>query len=673
MQKYLFFKLKNKRLFKNFRGMEMAINKNFPNLTSTIQMGPHLLRNRTVIPAHTMGYLTEEGTVGKQYIEYLKRRAAGGAAIVGMGSAPVHPSSFERIMQPWLWKDSIIDGLAKAAQGVQDEGSLLCMMLWHSGHNASHYSEVVPLAPSPVPSIVTDEIPKEMSKEDIKEIVDAFRDAAIRCVKAGVDVIEVQTSSDYLLGSFMSPRLNRRNDSYGGSLENRCRITMEILESIREVSDKNTAISVRTSVEHLIPGDPEGYGMEDSLSAMKLIAEKNLVDWISLMTSSHWNFNAMMPSMQAPRNILKDQSAVFKQELNIPIVVSTRIKNPYEAEDILSKGQADAVAMVRPFIADPDWMIKVEEGKIETIRPCIACNQGCLGNAIRGIPSTCSINPMAGHEHDWPKLEKASKKLNIAIVGGGPAGLEAARIASKREHSVSLYEKNNELGGAMRLAGNVPHRSEILEAINWWHSELKRLGVRIFLNKTITQPDSLNADKIIWATGAKPSVTHVWRNRPQLFNGIPGTKKLPHGREILSGTKEAHGNVLIIDEESGWPAVSLVEHLNSLQNVEKITVTTDRLIFGMPDLQFTTELGIVAQRLASEGIVIHTNTLVSQVENNIAITTSNTKLGPFDSIILSMGSMANKAPDNVEKIGDCITPRSWWAAVTEGYQLGCRL
>ena len=651
----------------------MKTSKAFPNLTSPIRMGPHLLRNRAIIPAHSMGYLSEDGSVSKQYMEYLRRRAAGGAAIVGMGSAPVHQSSYERIMQPWLWKDSIVDSLAETVEAVNQEGSLLCMMLWHNGHNASHYHGVVPIAPSAIPSIITDEIPKVMSKEDIKVIVKAYKDAAKRCITAGIDVIEIQTSSDYLLGSFMSPRLNRRTDCYGGTLENRCRIIIEILDSIREVSNEKTAISVRTSVEHLIPGDPDGYGIEESLQAMKILDERNLIDWVSLMTSSHWNFNAMMPSMQSPRNVLKDQAARFKNELDVPIVISTRIKNPYEAEEILSSGQADAIGMVRAFIADPDFINKLERGKEETIRPCISCNQGCLGNAIRGIPSTCAINPSTGHEHDWLGPKQTEKKLDIAIVGGGPAGLEAARISRERGHSVSLYEKEGMLGGAMRLAGIAPHRKEILEAITWWEREIKRLGIKIFLNKKIIDHKSLTADKIVWATGSKPGITHVWRNRPQLFDGIPGTEKCPHGREILSGTKEASGNVLVIDEESGWPAISLVEYLNDSSLVEKITVTTDRLLFGLPDLQFTTELGIVSERLSSKKIDIKTTTLIENVENGFATTTSNLKLGPYDTIVLSLGSMSEEVPEGVESIGDCVTPRSWWAAVTEGYRLGCKI
>ena len=645
----------------------------YPNLLSPIRMGPLTFRNRVVIPGHSMNLGTEDKKVGDRYIGYLRERARGGAAVVGMGSAPIHPSSVMGIMSPQLWEEDCVDGLAKAAEAVHAEGSRLSLILWHCGHNVSHFDGVVPLAPSPVPSFVTGDIPKEMTKDDLAEIRQAYRMAARRCARAGLDVIEVQTASDYLMGAFLSPRLNRRTDEYGGSLENRCRFLVEVLEAVREEADSDTAVTVRTSAEHLLEHDPDGYGLDESVPSMKLLADKGLVDYVSVMTATNWTFEKMISPMHWARADVAPAAAKFKRELSVPVVVAGRIKSPEEAEEVIAKGQADCVAMARAHIAEPDWTAKLERGERRRIRPCMSCNQACLGFAFRAVPSSCIINPRAGREYELPDAKPAGEPKDIAVVGGGPAGMEAARVAAARGHRVSLYEAEPRLGGAFRLAAEAPHRGEMRPALAWWEGELERLNVDVHLSARVSDPAALGADKVVWATGARPANTHVWRNRPQLFDGIPGTETLPHGRDILAGRRGVSGKVLVIDEESGWASVSTVESINAMPDVSSVTVTTDRMSLGLPDLQFTVEIEAVAKRMSDAGVTIHTSTLVDRVENGMARTIDGRDLGPFDAIVLATGAAVTEVPDGVEAIGDCVTPRSIWAAVTEGLELGRRL
>ncbi len=645
----------------------------YPNLLSPIEMGPLTFRNRVIIPGHSMSLGTNDKKVGERYIGYLRERARGGAAVVGMGSAPNHPSSAMAIMSPQLWEEECVDGLAAAAEAVHGEGSYLSLILWHCGHNVSHYDGIVPLAPSPVPSFVTGDIPKEMTKDDLRDIRQAYRVAARHCSKAGLDVVEVQTASDYLMGSFLSPHLNRRTDEYGGSLENRCRFLIEVLEVVREEVAPSTAATVRTSAEHLLDLDPGGYGLEESIPSMKLLADKELIDYVSIMTGTNWTFEKMISPMHWPRADVAPVAAKFKKELQVPIIVAGRIKSPEEAEQVIAKGQADCVAMARAFIAEPDWVAKVQRGERDRIRPCMSCNQACIGFAFRSVPSSCIINPRAGREFELPDAEPAAAPKRIAIVGGGPAGMEAARVAVARGHFVSLYEAEGRLGGAFRLAADAPHRDDMRPALAWWESELDLLGVTIHLNERVSDPAALDADKVVWATGAKPGVTQVWRNRPQLFDGIPGAGNLPHSRDVMAGRKTVTGNVLVVDEESGWASVSAVEAINEMADVTSVTVTTDRVIFGLPDLQHTIEIKQVTRRLAEAGVTVHTNTLVDRIENGVARTIDGDDLGPFDSIVLATGTAATDVPQGVEAIGDCVTPRSIWAAVSEGLEIGRRL
>ncbi len=643
-------------------------NNDYPTLLSPLELGPLTLDNRVVIPGHSMLLDEADGTVGPRYRSYLEERAKGGAGLVSMASAPVHASSKQAWPSTWLWRDEVVEGLKSAADAVHKAGSKLSIILWHGGHNLTHLVRVVAMGPSTIPSPESGEIPRMMTRADIDELTASYAAAAKRCSDAGLDAVEVQTSSDYLLGSFLSPQLNWRTDEYGGSLENRCRFAVQVLDSVRKAVRPGMAVGVRTCAEHLIPADPDGYTLADSLPAMRHLDEKELMDWVSIMNGSHWCFEEMLSPMTYPRAQIAHLSAAFKRTLKVPVIVAGRIRTPQEAESILSSGQADAVAMARAHIAEPEWTEKVKRGEAHRIRPCMSCNQGCLGHAGQGQPGTCVLNPRAGREFEAPTGGQARRKKRVAIVGGGPAGLEAARVAAARGHAVALYESRGVLGGAMRLAAEAPHRDEMKEPLMWWQSELETLGVDIRLNRHVRDPRSLDADAVLWAAGARGGLTALWRNRPNLTDGIPGTEDCPHGRDILAGDRGVKGHVLVIDEESGWPAVSLVESLADQSAVKAVTVTTTQFALGLPALERTGEIRAVSRRLKDLGVKVIPATYVTNVEGTMAATSDGESLGPFDAIVLSTGPAARPVPDGVTAIGDCLTPRSIWAAVSEGLE-----
>ena len=617
---------------------------------------------------HHMGLGDGRGGIGPRLHAYILARAQGGAAMVGLESAPVHPSSIKGV-RPHLFRDEVVPELRALADDVHKADSRLSVILWHGGHNVTHHGAGPAWAPSPVPSAIYNETPKAMTAADIRTLVQSYAEAARRCREAGLDAVEVQTSSDYLLGSFLNPVFNRRSDAYGGSAENRLRIIVEVLEAVREAAQGKMAVGVRTSVAHQIPGAPLAYASEDSLAMMEMLAAKGLVDYVSLITGSHFALAELMPPMTRPRAGLTGEAARFRAALAVPVMVAGRIRTAAEAEGVLAAGAADVIALARPWIADPAWLHKTMIDHEAEVRPCISCNQACTF-AQRGLgPATCVVNPEAGRDLELPAPGPAARRKAVAIVGGGPAGLEAARVAALRGHRVSLYEAEDELGGEMRLAARAPQRGELQLILDWWRHELERLGVPIHLGRHINDPASLKADAVVWATGGQTAPTAVWRRRPHLRDGIPGSGALPHGRDVLQGRASVQGTVFVIDEEGSWPAISLAEQLAITPGVKAVTMLSASNPVA-PDLIASVEAGEAIARLRKAQVILFDG-VVARVDGDSVETTDGRWFGPYDTIVLMTGTAPpSSLPAGVEAVGDCVAPRGIWAAVNDAARAG---
>jgi len=637
----------------------------FPNLFRPIKLGPMTLPHRAIMSAHGMGLGEGQEGVSDTLHNYVVARARGGAALLGTESAPVHSTSVGGALRIFLFQDDVIPSLARLAEAVHKAGSKLAITLWHGGHVPSFLAGHASVAPTPIPNM-SREVPRALTRSEIRDMVKAYGAAARRCKQAGLDAVEVQTATSYLLGSFLSPAMNHRTDEYGGSRENRHRIVKDVVAAVRDAVGDSMAVGVRTSTSHHIPYAPVDYDLEESIAAMKALADTRLIDWVSILSGSRWAPDETIPPMDRARPQLRDEARRFRQELGIPIIMAGRIRSPAEAEQLIAEGCADVVAMARTWIAEPEWASKAQSGRVEEIRPCMSCNQACAAFVYAGSPGSCVLNPTSGREAELPPPKPSAKPRRVAVIGGGPGGMEAARVAALQGHQVALYEAGAELGGAMRLAANAPHRDEMRPAVAWWENEIRRLQVRVHLNSTITLDKLPEADAVIWAIGARPGSTAIWRLRPWLREGIPGTKDLPHGRDILAGRARAKGNVLVIDEEGGWPAVSLVETLALDPDITGITVATTERTWGEAALTMTRELGDMTQRIAAiRHLKLLPSTTVETVEGGIAHLRGGAKIGPFDVIVLSTGTMTDEVPEGVVSVGDCVAPRGIWAATLD--------
>ena len=655
----------------------------FRYLFTPIDLGPVHIKNRLYMSPHYTVYVDRQTWLpNEQMPYYYEERAKNGVGLLCQSVADVHPTvEYGTLPTMRLYDKRVIPLLKDVTSRVHRHGAKMFIQIWHSGQASSSFlTGRAPLAPSPIPNTFT--TPKEMNREEIEEMVQAFGDAAGVVQESGYDGIILHGTHGYLIENFLSPFFNKRHDEYGGSLDNRMRFLFQIIERVRGVIGRNLALGLRLCGDELLPG---GLGVEETTAIARRLEESAQIDFIDIDVGSYHNYHIGIGPMYVTPHYNLMVAAPIKAALKkLPMLCAPgRLGTPQEAEQVLADGQADMVGVARALIADPEWLLKVQQGRAEDIRHCTYTNQKCLAHIFIGLPIGCIQNPATGREKEWGvgTLTQASKKKNVMVVGGGPAGLEAARVAALRGHKVALYERAKELGGQVNLAARLPGREEIGEIAGWLIRQMPKCGVEVHLGCEVTPEliERVAPDALVIATGAEFNRTGFSGVIP---DSIPGWDQ-PHvftPEQVLRGEKQPGRRVVILDEDCREAAPGLAELL--ARQGRKVTIVTSQASVAK-ELLYSLALPHVLARLAESEVEIIPTHYIKRIDTgsvqlfNVLVPNLEKRLTGIDSVILvtaketrdPLSAKMKGAVNELYAIGDCVAPRDIGAALFEGHRL----
>ena len=472
----------------------------FRTLLSPIRIGPMTLRNRVVMPAMNTSYATTDGEVTDRLVGFYRARARGGVGLITLGFSYVHPLG--RVLPRMLAShdDRAIPGLRLFADAMHAEGAKVSLQLCHGGRRtSSKVTGAQTVAASPI-APQGGEAPREITREEIGEVVESFGRAAARARDACFDAVELHMAHGFLLSGFLSPHSNKRTDEYGGSLGNRARFPLAVLRRVKEGVGKDLAVTIKMNGSDFV----EGGITLDQAKETAPIFEQGGVDAITVSAATDSTLYMSIQPAVSPRGVLVPLAQGVKSVVAVPVVAVGRINDPQFAEAILADGKADLVAMGRSLICDPEFPRKIEEGRPEDIRPCIACSTACSEGGQRGGVMSCISNAQAGRE-DTARVTPAERSRRVLVVGGGPAGMEAARVAAVRGHKVTLCEKSARLGGLLNAGSAPPYKYEMPNLVRHFARQLDKLGVSVQTGREVDAKmlQELAPDVVVLATGGQ--------------------------------------------------------------------------------------------------------------------------------------------------------------------------
>lgn len=661
----------------------------FRKLFDPINIGRLELSNRIVMPAIHLFY-TPQGFVTDRLVEFYVERAAGGVGLIVVGGCPVDEFGGGPYMIG-LSKDEYIPGLSRLTDAVHSCGVPVAAQLYHAGrYSLANDIGRQPLAPSAEASPLTRETPLEMDREDIQRIVGNFAAAARRARAAGFDAVEISASAGYLISQFLSPLTNLREDEYGGNYDNRSRFALMVVRAAREAVGADHPIIVRIAGNDFVEGG--NTNREARRFAQEL--EKAGVDAIDVTGGWH-ETRVPQITMAVPRGAFSYLARGVKEVVSIPVISSNRYSDPTLAEETLRHGVADLIAMGRPLLADPDLPRKAAEGRLDEINRCVACNQGCFDSIFARQPVACLVNPRAGREGAC-RIEPVTRPKRVTVVGGGPAGMQAAITAAARGHQVTLWEKEDHLGGQLSLASVPPGREELMTLVLSLCSQLAREGVTVKLGHD-SPPELVlqgNPDVLVVATGADPTVPEIpgadARHVVQAWDVLAGRVDVGNQVVVLGGGATGCMTALYLAQLGTIDAPTLrFLVLSRAESWETLTELVDKGIKEVTVVDVLPKLGTdiglttrwtVLQDLRRSGVKIMTDTIAKKItpQGVLVSTGSDEQLIESNTVVLATGvrsldSLYHDLKDQVTElylIGDAREPRKALDAIHEGFEAG---
>ena len=646
----------------------------YENVLRPVVIGGVKVPNRVVRTAHATGFA--DGEMNDRLIAYHEARAKGGVGLTIIEIMGVHPSSPGSLL---AFHPNMMEGHKRLVDRLQPYEMKVFQQIWHAGHGSVPIDGEVPWSPSDVPSVIDGRVPRPMSKVQIDEIINSYCRATLVCKRAGLDGIEVHAAHGYLVQQFLSANSNKRQDDYGGNLENRMRFLLEVMRACHAEAEDGFAVGLRLSADLV----NRGVGPEENEAVVDALMTEGIADFINMSLGSYQSFPKFIGGMHEPVGYELETAVPPGRRRDVPVIVTGRFRTLEEVDAVIRRGDADLVGMTRATLADPELVNKSRARQEDRVRPCIACNQGCLGQLMARTGVGCAVNAAAGFERKLgdDKLVSTKTVKTVLVIGGGPAGMEAARVAAKRGHRVILVEATAYLGGTLRYAGMAPTRQQFNDFVHWAQAEIYREGVDVRLSTYVAEEDvgTFMPDHVILATGAEPRLDGVQLSHPG--DPIEGVD-LPHvlsSNDLFTAVEINATRALVIDETGHYEAMAVAEHL--IAKEIPVNFVTRHKSFA-PDMEGPHMTEPFLERMAHKPFAYHINTRVLKVDGQSAMLQSihggaewqiNADIVVFVSLNRPRDELAgslDQAGIPYTLVGDVRTPLFLVAAVAQGNEAG---
>lgn len=633
------------------------------SLFSPVSIGTLELPNRVVMPPMTTRYADDEGYATDTTVNYYRERARGGTGLLIMeGTQPVQKLP----KRHHITDDKYIPALQRVTDAVHEAGGLITsQLLPHRGTD----DELNPLAPSPLTTPDGEDVPA-ITKDGLQELIEEYGEGARRAYEAGFDAIEIHGATGYLLQMFMSPATNHRGDEYGGSLENRTRFARELLQVTRENTSDSFPVWFRICGNEFFD---DGIDPAEANRIAKRLAEAGS-DAIHVRSGHIFDTTKLVMSGYEPRGVYLDHAERIRQDLDVPLIGNGRINDPEFANDAIADGKADLVSMGRAHIADPHFVRKAKAGNLDRIRRCVGDLKGCR-DLVNGNPVTCTVNVMVGREGE--EIPDAETPKTVAVVGGGPAGLETARWAAKRGHSVTVYEREDEIGGQLRWGQHAPGKHEYVELLRFFRAELEAYGVDVRTEHEVTTNElsAAEADEVVIATGSGPVIPSI----EGISGGIAADRVTTPELLLADETSAYDTPVVYGGTEIGCDVAEYIgERGIDVTIVAPETLVQERLSEEEFVLQTTSRDKILKRLDANDHISIRREARLTAIaEDHVTVTQDGETLElDCDKVILAQAREPERNLDPsaidvpVRVIGDADAVGGLYSAIHEGADVG---